>query len=122
MRFAQSLDDNALAAVAGLVTAVVAGTTAFFSGYSVFRHEKDTSVVVEYDTPIDWPTSIALDMTGSVAYLHMVGPEDTGGAKDTSPSSLCDRVEATGDGMDTMNEDLDAILNELKTRKDQRRK
>ena len=124
MKFAHSLDDNALAAFAGLVTAVVAGTTAFFSGYSVLRHGKDTSAIVEYDTPIIMPTPMALDMDGSVTYLQLKDPEDTGGPKDTnsSPVSLCEHVEASGDGMDTMNADLDVIIDELKARKDQRRK
>lgn len=122
MKFAHSLDDNALAAFAGLVTAVVAGTTAFSSGYSVLRHGKDTSAIVEYDTPTIMPTPMALDMAGSVTYLQLTDPEDTGGSRGTSPGSLCDHVEASGDGVDTMNEDLDVILNELKARKDQRRK
>jgi hypothetical protein len=124
MKFVPSLDDSALAAFAGFVTAVVAGTTALSSGYSVLRHEKDTSVSAELDTHIIMPAPMTLNKTGSLAYLRSTDSEDTGDAGDTnsSPVSLCDHVEASGDGMDTMNEELDVILNELKTRKDQRRK
>lgn len=124
MKFAHSLDDSALAAFAGLVTAVVAGTTAFSSGYSVLRHGKDTSAIVEYGTPIIMPTPMALDMAGPVTYLQLTGPEDTGGYMDTSssPASLCEHVEAGGDDVDTMNADLEVIIDELKARKGQRRK
>lgn len=100
MRFVHSLDDSLFVHVAGLLAAAVAGMTAVFSGH----------VILDTANPAS-EEPVVLDSALSV---------DTGAIDSGDPTPLCDRVRTKEADVDEMNAQIDAILEDVKSRQRRR--
>jgi hypothetical protein len=119
------LDDSVFGPIAGGLTALVAAVTAMFSGHAMFGthpslppHHSEVVEVAGYSDsgsdsspPTPWFDS-GTDTEG----------RDTGEPKAPAKKPLCDRILIKEAGIDTMNEHLDGLLTEVRSRRSQRLK
>lgn len=126
MRFVHSLDDSVLAIFSVGLATVVAAVTALFSGHALFGGRAEVAspppppdVVEEMgysDPDSDPPTWYIASATAG---------RDTGSGSDSDTSTatpLCDRIRTNEADVDTMNEQIDDLLQEVKSRQNQRRR
>ena len=129
MKFAHSLDDSVFGHIAGGLTALVAAATAMFSGHAVFGthpsngeslppHQSEIVEVIGYsDSGSDTsPPTLWFD-SGTATKGR-----DTGEPNHPPRKPLCDRILIKEAGIDTMNDHIDGLLTEVKSRRAQRLK
>ena len=124
MRFAPSLDDSVLVHVAGGLTAVVAAVTALFSGHAMFWHPTESAAPA---APIEVTAQVEPIEGGDTAAPALVEGfvVDTGEGAVEPPSPktpLCDSLRTKEVDVDTLNQELDGLLQDLQSKKHQRRK
>jgi len=126
MRFVHSLDDSVLVPIAGGLTAIVAAATALFSGHAFFRgeHQSDTA---DSHSPISVEVSLVESAvvedsaftSDSSLYIDTGHRQDFGSPEG---ESLCGRVLSKEADVDTMNEQLDTLLQDVRAARGHRRK
>jgi len=127
MRFVHSLDDSVLVHIAGGLTAVVAAATALFSGHALFGGHADVASnppppdIVEAMGYFD-PDSYSDPPTWYVASTGRDTGREADGTETGTATPLCDRVRVKEVDVDTMNEQIDDLLTEVKTRQGHRRR
>lgn len=128
MRFVPSLDDNVLVHIAGGLTAVVAAATALFSGQALFGGHADVAStppppdIVEEMGYSDPDSDPPMWYIASATAGRDTGSGDETGTSTATATPLCDRVRVKEADVDTMNEHIDGLLTEVKSRQVQRRR
>lgn len=124
MRFVPSLDDSVLVHIAGGLTAVVAAVTALFSGQALFGGHADVASTPPPPDIVEEMGYSDPDSDPPMWYIaSATAGRDTGSDTSTSTATpLCDRVRVKEADVDTMNEHIDGLLTEVRSRQVQRRR
>jgi len=126
MRFVHSLDDSVLGPLAGGLAATVAAITALVSGPALFSGDADTA----YPNPHSPEVAVVgpLDDSASGSDIDSSLFFDTGDGMTSMPDlnpvedSLCGRVLNKEADVDTMNDNIDTILRDMKSGRGHRRR